>query len=164
MHGMLGPQGNNVPEDEQSLITDELRAKIGVRSEPSTVTVLEEDARRMSATLGDTDPRWADGTGIAPPYIIAMVEGGRRNAHIPFVLPSGLLTQQEWRFERPFRIGEQLTTYTQLVDIRERLGGRYGHSVLVTTSTDYFDTEGQLVASALRTLTQFDPKRSQRDE
>jgi len=142
---------------EQSLITDEHRAAIGVKSEPTTVVVKESDAHRMRDILEDKDPRYADGTGIAPPYVIAMFGGGRGNAHMPQVLPGGLLTQQEWRFTRPFKIGEELKAITQVVDIRDRLGGRYGYSVLVTSGTDYYDADDNHVGAAMITITQFDP-------
>lgn len=141
---------------EQSLITDEHRAFIGVKSEPATVIVREADAHRMRDVLEDHDPRYADETGTAAPYVIAMF-GGRPHTRMPFILPGGLLTQQEWRFTRPFRIGEELQAITQVVDIRDRLGGRYGYSVLVTTGTDYYDTGGNHVAASMITITQFDP-------
>lgn len=147
-------------EEEHSLITDEHRALVGVKSDPMPVTVKEADAARMRSVLQDSDPRWADGTGIAPPYIMASF-GGRPSLRMPQVLPNGLLTQQEWKFTRPFRIGEELHGVFQVSDIRERLGGRYGHSVLVTTTTDYFDADGNHVAAVLTTVTQFDPKRAQ---
>jgi hypothetical protein len=157
---MLRLRGDSVSEELQSLITDAHRATIGVKSEPVTVTIREEDARRMRDVIGDKDARYADGTGIAPPYVIAAF-GGRPNRMAPFVLPNGLLTQQEWKFTRPFRMGEKLQAVSQVFDIRERLGGRYGHSVLLTTSTDYYDGDGNHVAAALTTITQFDPKRAQ---
>jgi len=148
-------------EVEQSLITDEHRAQIGIKSDPIAVTVREADAHRMRDMLGDSDPRYADGTGVAPPYLLAMFggrgPGGPGARGMPSILPGGLLTQQEWRFLRPFRIGEELTAITQVVDIRERLGGRYGYSVLVTSETDYFGTEGEQVAAVMSTITQFDP-------
>jgi hypothetical protein len=153
-----GNGGLRLSEPEQSLITDDHRAAIGVKSAPAKVTVKEVDARRMRDILGDNDPRYADGTGIAPPYVIAMFGGGRGNAHMPQVLPGGLLTQQEWRFTRPFKIGEELEAITQVVDIRDRLGGRYGYSVLVTSGTDYYDAAGEHVGAAMITITQFDPK------
>ncbi|MGE5595259.1 MAG: MaoC family dehydratase N-terminal domain-containing protein [Hyphomicrobiales bacterium] len=151
-------------EEEHSLITDEHRAVIGKRSEPFTVTVKEEDARRMRDVLGDTDPRWADGTGNAPPYVLAMLTSGGRRPDMVRVLPGGLLTQQEWKFTRILRIGETLTGYNQTVDIRERLGGRYGHSVLVTSGTDFYDADGNHVASAMTTITQFDPTRARQND
>jgi hypothetical protein len=144
-------------EEIESLITDEHRAHIGVKGEPTTIVVSEEDAHRMRDAMGDTDPRWADGTGMAPPYVVCVLN---RTAPLRAVriLPSGLMTQQEWRFTRPFRIGETLRAVSQVVDIRDRLGGRYGYSVLVTTSTEFSDEEGKPVAAVLVTGTQFDPK------
>lgn len=146
--------------DEQSLITDEHRAFIGQKSDPVAVTVKEADGIRMRQVLEDGDARWAEGTGVAPPYAIASLGGGRPG-RMPQVLPGGILTQQEWRFTRPFKAGESLNAISQVADIRERLGGRYGHSVLVTTTTDYYDAEGNHVCASLVTVTQFDPKRAQ---
>jgi acyl dehydratase len=146
--------------DEQSLITDEHRAFIGAKSEPVTVMIKDADATRMRDVLQDEDARYADGTGVAAPYAIASLGGGRPG-RMPQVLPGGLLTQQEWKFSRPFKFGEELQAISQVIDIRERLGGRYGHSVLVTTSTDYYDAAGEHVCASLVTVTQFDPKRAQ---
>ena len=143
-------------EDIQSKVTDEHRAVIGVKSDPVSVTVSDAEAKRMRAVIGDADPRWADGTGIAPPYIIAGLGGGRPRS-MPSILPGGLLTQQEWKFTRDIRIGETLNAVSQIIDIKERLGGRYGYTVLVTTSTDYFDTNGEHVAAQMTTVSQFDP-------
>jgi hypothetical protein len=143
-------------EEITSKITDEHRAAIGVKSEPVTITVKEEDAKRMRTILEDNDPRWADGTGIAPPYVIAAFGGGRPGRMVQ-ILPGALLTQQEWKFSRPIKIGEQLQATTSVFDIRDRIGGRYGYTVLVTNSTDYVDAEGNHVASALVTISQFDP-------
>ena len=141
---------------QESKITDEHRARIGVASDPIEVTIREEDAKRVRDLLGDTDPRYADGTGIAPPYTIAVVDPGFPRAFAPQVLPGGILTQTEWRFYKPLRIGATLTAVHRVVDIRDRLGGRYGYSVIVMTETEYRDRDGELVVSTFRTATQFD--------
>lgn len=143
-------------DEIRSLITDEHRATIGVKSEPFIVTVREADAHRLRDLFQDDDPRYADGTGIAPPYVIATLANAVRR-ETPNVLPSGLMTQQEWKFSRPFRIGEELTAISQVSDMRDRLGGRYGYSILLTTTTDYFDAGGNHVAAVMLTITQFDP-------
>jgi hypothetical protein len=145
--------------EEQSLITDEHRSVIGQKGDPVTVVLSEVNAGRMRDVLEDSDARWADGTGVGAPYTIASLSGGRP-ARMVQVLPGGLLTQQEWKFSRPFQIGEELQAISQIIDIRERLGGRYGHSVLVTTSTDYYDAKGEHVAASLVTVTQFDPSKA----
>jgi hypothetical protein len=149
-------------EEIQSKITDEHRALIGKKGDATKVVVNEVDAHRMRDILEDQDPRYANETGIAPAYVIAAFGGRPRN--VPFILPSGLLTQQEWRFTRPFKLGEELTAVPQVVDIRERLGGRYGYSVLVTSATDYYDADGNHVAASMVTLTQFDPKSGRRGD
>jgi hypothetical protein len=81
---------------------------------------------------------------------------------MPRILPSGLLTQNEWRIHGQLRYGQTLQAVNKVVDIRERMGGRYGHSVIIILGTDYRDEEGNVVASSLRTMTQFDPKGAER--
>lgn len=154
---MLGARRRELPEVEKSLITDEHRATIGVKSEGHKVVVSGDDARRMRDLLGDTDPRYQDGTGIAPPYVLAAIDPGIPRHMMPRVLPGGLLTQMEWKFHRPFRIGEELILEHSVIDIRDRLGGRYGYSVIVMIQSSYTGKDGDLVAESLRTLTQFDP-------
>lgn len=140
----------------ESKITDEHRAMIGQRSDPIEVVPHTADAQRMRDLLGDTDPRWADGTGIAPPYILAMLEPRLPAELSPQVLSSGILTQTEWKFSQPIKLEEPLQAVTQLIDVRDRLGGRYGYSVLVMFQTSYLNGDGEEAAASLRTITQFD--------
>lgn len=151
-------------EQEQSLITDEVRARIGQRTEPRPAVIAAKDVYRMRDLLEDDDPRYADSTGVSPPYALAAVHSGQiRGAPAIRVLPNGLLTQIEWQFERPFRVDEKLLATHYILDVRERLGGRYGHSVLVTTATDFADSEGNLVARSMTTVTQFDASKRRED-
>ena len=140
----------------ESKITDEHRAMIGQKSDPIEVVPRTPDAQRMRDLLDDSDPRWADGTGIAPPYILAMMEPRLPAELSPQVLSSGILTQTEWKFSRPIKLEEPLQAVTQLLDVRDRLGGRYGYSVLVMFQTAYLNSEGEESAASLRTITQFD--------
>ncbi|MHB8576560.1 MAG: FAS1-like dehydratase domain-containing protein [Dehalococcoidia bacterium] len=145
-------------DELESKITDEHREAIGRKSAPVTFTITEADATRLRNLMQDDDPRWAAGTGVAPPYVLGLSQGMARGGEMPRVLPGGIMTQQEWRFTRPFRIGEQLQAITQVIDLRDRLGGRYGYSVLITSSTDFYDAGGEHVAASLISITQFDPK------
>jgi hypothetical protein len=145
-----------MPEELESKITDEHRSYIGRKSEPVTFTVTEADAHRLRSLLEDEDPRWGPGTNVAPPYVLGLSQGSARGGNMPRVLNGGIMTQQEWRFTRPIRIGEQLKAITQVIDLRDRLGGRYGYSVLVTQSTDFYDSEDKHVAAILISITQFD--------
>jgi acyl dehydratase len=76
---------------------------------------------------------------------------------VPQILPGGILTQTERQFFKPFKIGDELQAYGKVFDIRDRLGGRYGYSILVMTGTDYVDAAGDTVASSIMTITQFNP-------
>ena len=144
----------------ESKITDEHRAMMGKKSDPIEVVPRTADAQRMRDLLGDTDPRWADGTGIAPPYILAMMEPRLPAELSPQVLSSGILTQTEWKFSQPIKLEEPLQAVTQLIDVRDRLGGRYGYSVLVMFQTAYLNGEGAEAAASLRTITQFERPQS----
>ena len=145
---------------QESKITNEHRAMIGRASDPIEVVPRTADAQRMRDLLGDTDPRWADGTGIAPPYILAMLEPRLPAELSPQVLSSGILTQTEWTFSQPIKLEEPLQAVTRLIDVRDRLGGRYGYSVLVMFQTSYLNGEGEEAAASLRTITQFDRPQS----
>lgn len=144
-------------EPTESLITDEHRAAIGQPGDPVKVVVSKEDARRMRDLLEDDDPRYADETGLAPPYVLSGLAGGRPRGQVPQILPNGILTQTEWQFHKPFYVDQELQAVGKVFDIRDRLGGRYGYSILVMTGTDYLDADGDLVASSIMTITQFDP-------
>jgi hypothetical protein len=146
-----------VTEPTESLITDAHRAAIGQRGDPVKVVIREADAKRMRDLLNDADPRYADGTGIAPPYVLSGLAGGRPGGSVPQILPNGILTQTEWQFFKPFKIGAELQAYGKVFDIRDRLGGRYGYSILVMSGTEYVDESGDIVASTITTITQFDP-------
>jgi len=141
---------------QESKVTDEHRAKLHIKSDPVPVQVMAEDCRRARELMGDDDPRYADETGIAPPYILAVIDPGMPFQMLPRVLPGGLLTQTEWKFHEDIKVGAQLDAVHQIIDLRDRLGGRYGYSVLVMVQTDYMDGSGKALASALRTITQFD--------
>lgn len=149
-------------DEIESKITDEHRAMIGVKGEAKRVVVEAVDAHRMRDILEDGDPRYGDQTGIAPAYVIAGFGGRPRS--MPGILPGGLLTQQEWKFTRPFKVGEELSAVNSIIDIRDRLGGRYGYSVLITSSTDFYDADGEHVAASMVTITQFDPKAARRGD
>jgi len=149
-------------EPEQSLVTDEHRAMIGVKSEPKRHVLRASDVAQVRSVLQDTDPRFAEGTGLAGPYALAILEPRPTvdlpPGAIPRVLPMGVLTQTEWTVHRPFRVGEELWATHEVMDLRERLGGRFGRSILVQVRTEFRDSAGELVAETSHTVTQYDPK------
>ena len=83
-------------EPEASLITDEHRASIGRKTPPVAISISEADAHRMRDVLQDHDPRYADSTGVAAPYVISALDPGLPAGLLPRILPGTLLTQAEW--------------------------------------------------------------------
>lgn len=151
-------------QEPRSLITDEHRAAIGVPIEMPPVTITEDAARSACELFEETDPRYAPGTGIAPPYVLANLSEPVKIG-LPAILPESLLTQQEARVNRHLRVGEVLYPVARLTDLRERLGGRFGHVVISLITTEYHDANGAVVASNTATVTQIDPgSLAQRDE
>jgi acyl dehydratase len=158
-----------MPDDsDESLLTEEFRARIGVKTGPAWTVIPAVDARYVRDVLEDRDPRYADATGIAPPYAFTILEPrptADLTPHIvPRIMPGAVLTQTEWTFHRPFRMGERLQAVHQVADLRERLGGRFGRSILVVTHTEYRDEAGELVAESSHTVTQFDPHARQEEQ
>jgi len=149
-------------EQEESLIGDEHRAMIGVKSEPKRHVLRASDVAQVRGVLQDTDPRFAEGTGLAAPYALSILEPRPTMdlppGAIPHVLPMGVLTQTEWTVHRLFRVGEELWATHEVMDLRERLGGRFGRSILVLVRTEFRDGAGALVAETSHTVTQYDPK------
>ncbi|MFN0148395.1 MAG: hypothetical protein ACKVT1_17985 [Dehalococcoidia bacterium] len=145
-----------MPEELESKITDEHRAQVGRKAPPRKFIITTAEAARMRAVLQDADPRYAPGTGVAPPYCLALLDPARTGLGVR-VLPAGILTAHEWNFMRPLPIDEELQAVAQVTDLRDRLGGRYGYSVLSTTRVDFFDSLGNLLATSTAVGTQFDP-------
>ena len=150
-----------VEETEQSLITDEHRVMIGRKTEPRRHVLTAADVSQVRTVLEDIDPRYAKTTGLAAPYALSILEP-RPTSDLPpeltpRVLPTSVLTQTEWTVHRPFRVEEELWATHEVVDLRERLGGRFGRSVLMLVRTEFRTAAGELLAETAHTVTQYDP-------
>jgi hypothetical protein len=141
---------------EESLLTDDVRALIGRTSEPVRVRLTRRAAERaMDVYYGHHDGAVApDGTvkGVA----LAAIENESEWLRFPDLLPDGLLISNEWEFERPLRVDEELTVQSRLADINERFGGRFGYSLYFRSDVEFRDSENILVARSVRTMMQYD--------
>jgi len=90
-----------------------------------------------------------------PGYVIAGFEGDYEGQPLPSLMPNSLLIANEWAFERPLRMGETLTAAHVIAGITERFGGRFGYSIDTRTETQYKDTDGNVVARSVFTMTQY---------
>jgi len=157
-------------QPETSVITDKMRAEIGVESEPVTFEVDKTACRMFARAVGYTDPIYFD-------ELYAKSKGYRS---IP--APVGFLGHPIYDPNRPQRLGghartdtpfkrilnggtdieyfdtvcagDVLTATSKLVDLSER-EGRMGPMLITVTESTYRNQDGKLVARARGTGIQY---------
>ena len=148
---------------QDSVITDEMRAAVGVESEPSVFEIEKEPIRRWAEAIGDPNPlyhdeEYAKNKGyrslVAPPAFIAQyayptkVGGGRRTIKSPFT--RNLNGGNEYEFYGTVQAGDTITATTKLADIFER-EGRLGKMLFVIYETTFKNQNGEVVAKSRNT-------------
>ncbi len=141
---------------DASLLTDDVRALIGVPTAMDPVQITLRAVRRALDTYtGSRGGDFADGAPV-PGYVIAALDSESEPPPIPLLLPKSLLISNEWQFERPLRLGEQLDVSYRIVDISERFGGKFGYSLDFRTEREFRDATGTVVARTAHTMMQYD--------
>jgi len=151
---------------EGSLVSDELRSLIGSTGPEVAVEVTRAVVHRAADVFrGSRAGLTLEPGSEVPGFVLAALEGDVPRVQVPEPLPRSLLVANEWRFERPLRLGEELRARSRVADIRERLGGRFGHSVYVQTEVEFREpASGALVAASSITLMYYDLERPGAEE
>ena len=141
---------------EESLMTDAVRALIGQAHPLMNVQVTRRSYQRaLDVYLERHDYGPPDGADV-PGYVIEALDSETEPPSIPALLPQSLLISNEWQFERPLRMGEELEMTYRIVDISERFGGRFGYSIDFRTEVALSEPgAGAVVARSVRTMTQY---------
>jgi acyl dehydratase len=147
-------------------ITDEMRAAIGVESDPWPYEVTTTSVRAFARGVGYDDPVYFDVEAAkaagydslpAPPcylgtavFIPDKVDGrfsGPRNAgpRVSFGLKDVLDGGTETIYERPITAGDTLYVSSALADLEVKQSKALGQMLLVTTETVYRDGDGETV-------------------
>lgn len=144
---------------EESLLTPEVRAFIGRVAVPGAARVTPRALFRAAETYYGRpwEPVPAEGEPV-PGIVIAALETEGSSLAVPDVMPNSLLISNEWQFERPLRMGEELQVQSRLADITERLGGRFGYSLYFRTEIEFRDATGEVVARSVNTMMQYDAR------
>ncbi len=144
---------------EESLLTPEVRAQIGTVATPGAARVTPRALFRASETYYGRpwEPVPAEGEPV-PGIVIAALETESTGLDMPVVMPNSLLISNEWQFERPLLMGEDLNVQARLADISERFGGRFGYSLYFRSEIEFRDTTGTIVARSVNTMMQYDAR------
>ena len=144
-----------------SVITDEMKAAVGVESEPSVYEIERSSIRRWAEAIGDDNPLYRDEeyarskgyrSIVAPPGFIAQYAfpvkaggGGRRGFNSPF--SRNLNGGNEYEFFKPVQAGDTITSTSKLAQLFER-DGRMGKMLFSISETTYKNQDGETVAKA----------------
>ena len=146
----------------EQIITDEIRAAIGMQSEPAVIEIEKGMIKKFAEAVEDLNPLWQDeeyarnaryGGIVAPPgfFMTVMMRGER--VEFPFQLPFTRVLDGggEWEFLKPIRPGDVLTVVNRFADIFER-EGRTGKMVFMVTETTWRNQRNEVVARGKSTL------------
>lgn len=141
---------------DESLLTAEVRALVGRETPLGRVQVTPKAYRRAMEVYTGQVPRSTPGPGeVVPGYVIAALDSEAPAPAIPSLLPNSILISNEWQFERPLRMGEDLDSVHAIVAVNERFGGRFGYSIDFRTEVVFRDAAGSAVARSANTMTQY---------
>ena len=124
---------------------------IGKSSAPRTFEVTEEAVRRFMEATGDPALQSDAPLLYAPPTFPTTFRGMR----VPGLELDGskmqlLHGEQQFRYARRLRIGEQVTCTVRVLDVRER-AGRSGPMTFIISETTGVDSQQQPIFIALST-------------
>lgn len=128
---------------------------IGRESAPVRVTVTKNVVRKAMETYG-VPPRKFEPGDMVPGYAVVAFESEAERVEGPTLMKNFLMISNELSFERPLRLGEELTVSSRLADMSERFGGRFGYSIHVRTETVFRDASGAVVARSANTGMQYE--------
>ena len=159
----------------ESLITDELRAQIGVERETYVGEITLLDIQRYALTVGDMNPLYFDeeyakqtpyGGVIAPPnYLTAVITWGvgpeegelsrdglglRRNEQAERNARRRMAGGQELEFHQPVRPGDVVRCRAKTTELEQR-EGRSGPFLLILSEQRYFNQRDELLVTCRQT-------------
>ena len=142
----------------EQVITEELRACIGMQSELTVIEIEKVMIKRFAEAIEDPNPLWQDeeyarnaryGGIVAPPGFLMtlMMRGPAMELPFEFPFTRRLDGGGDWEYFKPIRPGDVLTVVIKLVDVRER-EGRMGTMVLLVSETTWKNQRNELVAKS----------------
>ena len=150
---------------QESAITPEMKAAIGVESEPRTSEVETGAIIKFAEAIGDTNPIYNEeaaarqsryGGMIAPPTFLRSINPGPLKVEFRSPYTANLDGGSEWEYFEPIRPGDRITVTTKIADLYER-AGRLGNMLFMVRETNYVNQFGNTVAKQRTTVINYEP-------
>ncbi len=169
---MAQPKARPEPAEGASVITDAMRAQIGVESEPVTFELDKTACRMFARAVGYTDPiyfdeEYARSKGYRSiPAPVGFLGHPLYNPNAPQSARGGGYVRADTPFKRILNggtdieyfdtvcAGDVLTATSKLADLSER-EGRLGPMLVTVTESTYRDQDGKVVAKTRGTGIQY---------
>ncbi len=145
------------------IVTEEVRAQIGKRSEPRVYEIERGAIRRFAEAIGDPNPLFNDeqaardtrfGGMIAPPTFCRSLSSGIPQVQLDLPGFRALDGGSDWEYRHPLRPGDRITVESRIADIRET-AGRLGPMVFIVVETSYTNQFGQLCVTQRSTVIRY---------
>ena len=150
---------------QESAITPEMRAAVGVESEPYVNDVEKGAIIKFARAIGDTNPIHTDeeaarqsryGGLVAPPTFFRSLRSGAMKADVRSPYSANLDGGSEWEYYEPVRPGDRITVTTMVSNVFER-PGRLGNMLFIQRETKYVNQFGSTVAIQRTTGISYQP-------
>ena len=146
--------------NNNSLITEEMRSKIGTETTPIFNDVEKGAIIKFAEAIEDNNPLYNNeelaresiyGGIIAPPTFLRSLKGSTISLESELSLDKRLDGGSSWEYYHPIRAGDKIGVTAKLIDIYER-EGRSGRMVFLIREISYTNQLNQLVAIQNSTL------------
>ncbi len=150
---------------QESAITPEMKAAIGIESDPVTHDVEKGAIIKFAEAIGDTNPIFNDevaarksryGGMVAPPTFLRSMSAGPLKVDFKSPYSANLDGGSEWEYFEPIRPGDRITVTTMIADLYER-AGRLGNMLFLVRETKYVNQFGNAVAKQRTTGISYQP-------
>jgi acyl dehydratase len=138
----------------ESVITEDMRRRIGIPSEPWVVEVERGAIVRYADAIGDPNPVYRDRAyaqahgeedTIAPPGFLGWPVSPPQSVRLPSPFFRNVTGGMELVYERPICAGERLIATAKLVDLYEKQGRPgVGRMLFQDIETTYRDMDGRV--------------------
>ena len=150
---------------QESVITPEMKAAVGVESEPYVNDVEKGAIIKFARAIGDTNPIYNDedaarksryGGLVAPPTFFRSLRSGEMKVDVSSPYPANLDGGSEWEYYEPVRPGDRIAVTTKISNMFER-AGRLGNMLFIQRETKYVNQFGNTVAIQRTTGISYQP-------